>query len=83
MRLQEAVGDTLRQIRQEQGLTLRDVSRRSHISIGHLSEVEMGKKGVSFDLLDVVANGLNITTADLMKEVHDYLKVVETWEDDE
>jgi transcriptional regulator with XRE-family HTH domain len=69
-----AVGDTLRKIRLEQGLTLRDVSARSYIALGYLSELERGHKQASYDVLESLASTLHLTTKQLIKEIYDYLE---------
>lgn len=72
--LGRAVGDTLRRIRTEQGLTLRDVSAQSYIALGYLSEVERGHKQASYDVLESIATTLHITTTQLIKEIYEYLE---------
>lgn len=72
MQLKEAVGDTLRRIRTEQGKSMRQVVR--YISVGHLSEVERGEKEISGALLYELCKGLNITPADFLMEVATYMK---------
>jgi transcriptional regulator with XRE-family HTH domain len=72
--LTNAVGDTIRRMRQEQGKTLREVAKDSHVSLGHLSEVERGGKQASFEVIESVAHGLNITTSQLIKEIYEYLE---------
>jgi transcriptional regulator with XRE-family HTH domain len=72
--LNYAVGDTLRRLRQEQGKTLRELCSVSHVSIGHLSDVERGAKQASFEVIEELANGLNLTLAELMKEIYQYLE---------
>jgi transcriptional regulator with XRE-family HTH domain len=42
----------------EKGMTLRDLSAKSHISLGYLSEVERGTKDVSSVVLECVSRGL-------------------------
>lgn len=74
MNLRTAVGGTIRKIRTEQGLTLRQVSGRRYISIGHWSEVETGKKDASTDMLEHMANALDLTTAELLNEIYKYLE---------
>lgn len=74
MKLQTAVGHTIRRIRTEQGLTLREAAGRKFISIGHWSEVETGKKDASTDMLEHMANALDLTTAELIKEIYEYLE---------
>lgn len=72
--LNYAFGDTLRRIRQEQGKTLRQVCSVSHVSIGHLSDVERGTTQPSFEVIEEVANGLNLSLVELMREVYEYLE---------
>jgi len=70
--LKDAVGDTLRKIRMEQGQSMRDVA--PYVSTGHLSAVELGTKGVSWEMLTSLCEGLNITPADFLMEVANYMK---------
>jgi transcriptional regulator with XRE-family HTH domain len=75
VRLSNAVGDTIRLLRTDRSLTLREVSERSKVSLGHLSEIEMGKKNASNEVLEAIAVGLDLSTTELIGEVHDYLKI--------
>ena len=56
-------GDLLRELRRERNLTLRQVSAKAYIALGYLSEVEVGTKQPSDDMLESVVNalGLNIS----------------------
>lgn len=74
MHLIQAIGMTLRELRHEQKLTLRQVSDRAHVSIGYLSEVERGDKSASGDMIEAIAKGLNISTTELVGEIYEYLK---------
>jgi transcriptional regulator with XRE-family HTH domain len=74
MQLQFAVGDTLRKLRLERHLTMRQVSDIKYISIGHLSEVERGKKQASYQTLDLLADCFDMKTSDLIKEIYEYLE---------
>jgi transcriptional regulator with XRE-family HTH domain len=58
MQLNIAIGDAIRTARMEKGMTLRDLSAKSHISLGYLSEVERGTKDVSSVVLECVSRGL-------------------------
>jgi transcriptional regulator with XRE-family HTH domain len=73
MRLQQAVGLTVRDLRLNRNLTLRKLSDNSHVSLTFLHEVETGKKNASNDVLEAIAKGLDVTTAQLMKEIYEYL----------
>jgi transcriptional regulator with XRE-family HTH domain len=74
MKLRNAVGGAIRKVRTEQGLTLREVSGRRYISLGYWSDVETGKKDVSSTMLENMANALDLTTAELIMEVYNYLE---------
>lgn len=73
MKLQTAVGGTLRELRLSKNLTLRQLSDKAYISYAFLSEIETGKKCASNDILETLAKGLDLTTAQLIKEIYEYL----------
>lgn len=75
MKLSVAIGGALRDIRTEQGLTLRQVSAKCFVSLGHLSEVERGIKDASTDLLEQISSkGLGLSNAEFLTEVCNYLQ---------
>ena len=73
MNLRTAIGGTVREIRLSQGLTLRQLSSKSHIALGYLSEVERGHKDASSQVLESIAEGLSLSTYQLLKEISEYL----------
>ena len=54
------LGDVLRDYRQRQGRTLREVSSDARVSLGYLSEVERGQKEASSELLQSICRALNV-----------------------
>lgn len=66
MKLRVALGDTLKELRLEQSLTLRDVSRKAGMALGYLSEVERGQKEASSEILDSLAHALGISVPELL-----------------
>ena len=74
MKLKHAVGDTIRTLRHDRNMTLRKLSSRSHVAMGHISDVERGNKGASHELLEAIAYGLDISTTELIGEIYEYLK---------
>lgn len=64
-----ALGDTLRELRHEQCLTLRKVASKSTISLGYLSEVERGTKEISSELLIGLANTFGMSVGELISIV--------------
>ncbi|ALG08482.1 helix-turn-helix domain-containing protein [Kibdelosporangium phytohabitans] len=62
----EALGRSLRAIRDEQGGRLVDVARRAGISPQYLSEIERGRKEPSSEMISAVAGALGVGLADLL-----------------
>ena len=67
--LLSAIGETLRAIRTERGLTLRQVAEGAHVSISYLAEIERGEKDPSSRVLESVAGGLEIEVGHLLLRV--------------
>ncbi|HSN35170.1 MAG TPA: helix-turn-helix transcriptional regulator, partial [Arthrobacter sp.] len=58
--LRHEIGDVLRDVRQRQGRTLREVSHSARVSLGYLSEVERGQKEASSELLSSICSALDV-----------------------
>lgn len=67
--LRRELGDVLRERRQVQGRTLRDVSARASVSLGYLSEVERGEKEASSELLAAICNALEVPLSAILAMV--------------
>ena len=66
MLLRTALGAALRQHRQQQQRSLRDVALDAGMSVGYLSEVERGRKEASSEVLAALARALCVTPAVLV-----------------
>jgi transcriptional regulator with XRE-family HTH domain len=66
MKFSEALGEVVRERRLALGLTLREVSSTGYVSMGHLSDVENGRKEGSSSFINGVANGLGIEASELI-----------------
>ncbi len=75
--LRRLLGDVLRERRQEQGRTLREVSSVARVSLGYLSEVERGQKEASSELLGSICEALDVPMSELLREVSDNLALAE------
>lgn len=75
--LRRLLGDVLRQQRQRQGRTLREVSAEARVSLGYLSEVERGQKEASSELLGSICQALDVSLSSVLREVSDHLAAVE------
>lgn len=62
------LGHTIRQLRQQHGLTIAEVSQRAGISRGMLSKIENGLASTSLDTLEQLANSLGVTLSRLFRD---------------
>jgi len=61
------IGQCLRRARRDQGKTLREVAEAAGVSVGHLSEVERGRKEPSSEVLAAVCQALGLDLVDLLR----------------
>ncbi len=64
--LRRELGDVLREQRQSQGRTLREVSAAAAVSLGYLSEVERGEKEASSELLASICGALRLPLSEVL-----------------
>jgi transcriptional regulator with XRE-family HTH domain len=76
MLLRDAVGETLRDARNRQNRTLRDVSTAANFSLGYLSEVERGRKEASSELLASICDALELELSDFLTSVSRTMRTV-------
>jgi transcriptional regulator with XRE-family HTH domain len=62
------MGERLRQIRNELGLTLAEVADRSGLAVSTVSKVERGKMALTYDRFNQLADGLGVDVAALFTE---------------
>lgn len=75
--LRREIGDVLRDARQRQGRTLREVSSAARVSLGYLSEVERGQKEASSELLASICEALDVPMSLVLREVSDRIAIAE------
>ena len=75
--LRREIGDVLRDARQRQGRTLREVSSSARVSLGYLSEVERGQKEASSELLGSICEALDLPLSLELRVVSDRVAVTE------
>ena len=75
--LRHEIGDVLRDVRQRQGRTLREVSHNARVSLGYLSEVERGQKEASSELLSSICGALDVPLSLMLREVSDRVAIAE------
>lgn len=67
--LREQLGAAIRERRKGLGLTLADMAKRTNVSLGYLSQIELGKNSASIETLYRIALGLRVRVADLFHAV--------------
>jgi DNA-binding NtrC family response regulator len=67
--LREQIGSSIRERRKALQLTLADLAKRTGVSLGYLSQIELGKNSASIETLYRIALGLRIRVADLFQAV--------------
>jgi hypothetical protein len=75
--LRREIGDVLRDARQRQGRTLREVSSAARVSLGYLSEVERGQKEASSELRSSICGALDVPMSVVLRQVSDRVAVAE------
>ena len=75
--LRRELGEVLRDYRQRQGRTLREVSSDARVSLGYLSEVERGQKEASSELLASICQALDAPLSMVLREVSDRIALTE------
>src|SRR5207244_11345804 len=67
--LREQLGATIRERRKALNLTLAQMAQRTSVSLGYLSQIELGKNSASIETLYRIALGLRVRVADLFQAV--------------
>jgi CheY-like chemotaxis protein/DNA-binding XRE family transcriptional regulator len=67
--LRESLGAVIRERRKGLGLTLAQMAQRTGVSLGYLSQIELGKNSASIETLYRISLGLGIKMADLFQSV--------------
>jgi DNA-binding NtrC family response regulator len=67
--LRESLGSAIRERRKALSLTLAQMAQRTNVSLGYLSQIELGKNSASIETLYRISLGLGIKMADLFQTV--------------
>ena len=71
------LGDVLRDLRMQRGMTLREVSAEARVSLGYISEIERGQKEASSELLASLCGALDLPLSDVLRDVSDAVALEE------
>lgn len=67
--LRESLGAAIREKRKALGLTLASMAQRTGVSLGYLSQIELGKNSASIETLYRISLGLGIRMSDLFQTI--------------
>jgi CheY-like chemotaxis protein len=67
--LRESLGAAIRERRKALGLTLAQMAQRTGVSLGYLSQIELGKNSASIETLYKISLGLGIKMAELFQTI--------------
>jgi DNA-binding response OmpR family regulator len=67
--LRESLGNAIRERRKALGLTLSNMSDRTNVSLGYLSQIELGKNSASIETLYRICLALGMKMSDLFQAV--------------
>jgi len=67
--LRESLGTSIRERRKSMGLTLAQMAQRTGVSLGYLSQIELGKNSASIETLYRITLGLGMKMSDLFQTV--------------
>lgn len=66
--MMKRLGDKLRTLREQRGLTLRELAELLDVHYTHLNKIELGLKRPSTDVVLKISYLFNVTTDELMKD---------------
>src|SRR4051794_20903263 len=67
--LRESLGNAIRERRKGLGLTLAQMAQRTGVSLGYLSQIELGKNSASIETLYRISLGLGIRMSELFQAI--------------
>src|SRR5262249_6957219 len=67
--LQEALGNAIRDRRKALGFTLAEMAKRTGVSLGYLSQIELGKNSASIETLYKISLGLGVRMSELFESI--------------
>jgi len=64
----------LKQVRQSKGLCLREVAKKSGVSLSYISEIECGKKNPTVPVALKLADALDVSILELIGDPNEYVR---------
>ncbi|KKN32430.1 hypothetical protein LCGC14_0813880 [marine sediment metagenome] len=74
----DELGDRIRALRTERGMTLQELSQASQVSVAMLSHIELSRSAPSIKVLDRIRSALNVSFSSFFDDVEDSPKSAST-----
>lgn len=71
MTTEDGIAKRIKEIRLQQGLTLKNLAEKTHFTVGYLSKVENSTKAPPVSTLIVLAKALNVSLSTIFAEAED------------
>ena len=71
MTIQQKLGITIKELRKEQGMSQETFAYESGIDRRYMSDIENGKRNISLDILERIADKLEISLSKLFQKVEE------------
>lgn len=68
MKIKNIVGDNLRRLRQEIGLTQEELASRSGLSQGYINQLEGGKRRYTQKSIELIADALSVSVIEFFRD---------------
>lgn len=72
MTIQQKVGITIKELRKEQGMSQETFAYESGIDRRYMSDIENGKRNISLDILERIADKLEISLSKLFQKAEEF-----------
>jgi transcriptional regulator with XRE-family HTH domain len=80
MKFRYALGEVIRETRQDLKLTMREVSGRGSMALSYLSEIEQGRKEASSEILECISLGLGVPLSKLIEQAAIKIRIDEPFD---
>ncbi|MFK4824816.1 XRE family transcriptional regulator [Paenochrobactrum sp. BZR 588] len=74
--MDKSPSNRIREIRDQQGLTIEELAERADISVSYMSRLENGQRNLSLKNMNVIAHALGVSAQDLLLETENRNNVV-------
>src|SRR5699024_763616 len=75
MQYMDKIGEKIKKLRFERGMTLKDLSDKTGLSVSFLSQIERGSSSIAITSLKKIADSFNVKMTCFFEEIENYIYV--------